>query len=96
MAEEPPVRLLHLLEEIASSSPSFQALLEPSAADQRQRGYYHTLREICQQPLTWEETTGRLIGYRETLKKTLESVTREPGGAVLLTGSGSSFYVGAA
>ncbi len=95
MPRKSDATLQHLLEEIRSQSPSFQALLEPPAADQRKRGYFHTLREICQQPLTWEDTTGRVIGYRETLKKALASITQEPKGSMLLTGSGSSFYVGA-
>lgn len=87
--------LQHLLEDIRSQSPSFHALLESSATDQRQRGYFHTLREISQQPLTWEDTTRRVIRHRETMKKALAGINQEPKGSMLLTGSGSSFYVGA-
>ena len=54
--------------------------------EQRERGYHHTLREILQQPDTWLETAA-LVG------KSGLSLARDEG-PVLLTGSGSSHYIG--
>jgi tagatose-6-phosphate ketose/aldose isomerase len=54
--------------------------------EQRDRGYYHTLREILQQPATWHETS-------ELVRRSGLSL-REGTGPVLLTGSGSSHYIG--
>jgi len=55
-------------------------------SEQRERGYHHTLREILQQPDTWPETAAMVSGSGISL-------AREDG-PVLLTGSGSSHYVG--
>jgi tagatose-6-phosphate ketose/aldose isomerase len=55
-------------------------------ADQRELGYFHTLREILQQPATWRETS-ELLGRSGVLLS-------ESAGPVLLTGSGSSHYIG--
>jgi tagatose-6-phosphate ketose/aldose isomerase len=62
-------------------------LLRPPHDEQIARGYGHTLREICQQPLTWLETASLLLRRAGDLRKSLEGV-----GAVVLTGSGSSVY----
>ncbi len=55
-------------------------------SEQRDRGYYHTLREILQQPATWHETS-------ELVRRSGVSL-REGTGPVLLTGSGSSHFIG--
>ncbi len=55
-------------------------------AEQRERGYYHALREILQQPATWQETS--------TLVRRSGVSLVEGAGPVLLTGSGSSYYIG--
>ena len=65
------------------------ALLAPAREDQIARGYGHTLREICQQPVTWLETGALLPERRSALESALDGV-----GAVVLTGSGSSLYAG--
>ena len=54
--------------------------------EQRERGYFHTLREILQQPDTWLETAAMVKGGGISLAR--------GDGPVLLTGSGSSHYVG--
>ena len=57
--------------------------------------YYHTLREICQQPLTWLDTSARvsdsLVRLREIVAASGVDAKR---GALILTGSGSSLYAG--
>ena len=58
-------------------------------------GYYHTLREICQQPLTWLDTSARvsdsLVRLREIVAASGLDAKR---GALIFTGSGSSLYAG--
>ena len=53
--------------------------------EQRERGYLHTLREILQQPATWLETV-EIVGR--------SGVSLAGEGPVLLTGSGSSHFIG--
>src|SRR6266849_3701530 len=56
-------------------------------AEQERRGYFHTLREICQQPWTWLRTCERMIASRDSLKQDLAGIR-----SLALTGSGSSEY----
>ena len=58
-----------------------------SEAEQKRLGYFHTLREICQQPWTWPRTCERMLAFRDVLKHSLEGAR-----SVVLTGSGSSEY----
>src|SRR2546430_17644398 len=37
--------------------------------EQKRLGYFHTLKEICQQPWTWLRTCVRMIASRDSLKK---------------------------
>jgi tagatose-6-phosphate ketose/aldose isomerase len=62
-------------------------LFERSEEEQRRQGYFHTLREICQQPQTWLRTCDRMIASRNGLKEDLEGIQ-----SLALTGSGSSEY----
>jgi tagatose-6-phosphate ketose/aldose isomerase len=62
-------------------------LRDASEGEQRDAGYLHTLREILQQPETWLETA-------ERLGRSGVSLAGE--GPVLLTGSGSSHFIGEA
>jgi len=83
------------LDELTNQSPAFASLFTNTKIEQEERGYYHTLREICQQPITWHNTTERAIAWEPTLRMTLKN----SGGVdqqadIFLTGSGSSFYVG--
>jgi tagatose-6-phosphate ketose/aldose isomerase len=78
-------------------APAQSALAGRPVEEQRQRGYADTLREICQQPATWEGTTAALVAAAPGLRAFLAEAGFRPGaGSVLLTGSGSSFYVGEA
>jgi D-galactosamine 6-phosphate deaminase/isomerase len=69
------------------------ALLEPAFDEQCAQGYGHTLREICQQPVTWPETAAHMAAAAETLAGALADcrIDRREG-ALVLTGSGSSLY----
>lgn len=85
----------HQLARLAATTPVFRDLLERDAADQHARGYFHTLREIAQQPATWTATAAAMAGHAVTLRAALDDggiLDRQ--GAVVLTGSGSSLYVG--
>ncbi len=83
------------LARVGRSQAAFAELLASGSSEQRKRGYYHTLREIGQQPLTWPETAQIVLESKEDLGPWLVT---ESGGwkadAVILTGSGSSLYVG--
>jgi tagatose-6-phosphate ketose/aldose isomerase len=68
-------------------------LLAATPAEQRERGYGHTLREICQQPVTWSETAAALARSAGVLEAALvEAGIDRREGSVILTGSGSSLY----
>jgi tagatose-6-phosphate ketose/aldose isomerase len=58
-------------------------------AEQMQRGYRHTLREICQQPWTWLSTCERMIAFRDPLVASMSGIN-----SLVFTGSGSSEYAG--
>jgi tagatose-6-phosphate ketose/aldose isomerase len=62
-------------------------LLSLPAGEQIARGYGHTLREVCQQPLTWLKTASGLLRRAPELEPVVEGV--DP---MVLTGSGSSVY----
>jgi tagatose-6-phosphate ketose/aldose isomerase len=70
-------------------APALGALLAPPWPEQLARGYGHTLREICQQPLTWQDTAARLRRAAGPVAESLRGVR-----AVVFTGSGSSLYAG--
>ena len=69
-------------------SVDLDALRSASAAEQRQRGYADTLREIFQQPATWADTAR--LQRSPPLHAALDPRPQH----VVLTGSGSSMYVG--
>jgi len=70
-------------------------LLAASPAEQDGRGYRHTLREICQQPVTWLETASRMAGCLGAIETSLSALDGGgAAGAIVLTGSGSSLYAG--
>src|SRR5437879_9083995 len=56
-------------------------------AEQKRLGYFHTLREICQQPWTWLHTCDRMMASRERLRQHVAGIR-----SLVLTGSGSSEY----
>lgn len=57
--------------------------------EQRSRGYFHTLREIFQQPTTWLDTCGRVLAAAGTVARAADRVY-----SMVLTGSGSSQFAG--
>jgi fructoselysine-6-P-deglycase FrlB-like protein len=68
-------------------------LLEPPFDEQCARGYGHTLREICQQPITWPETAAHMSRVSDTLAQALVDIGIDRHeGSIVLTGSGSSLY----
>jgi tagatose-6-phosphate ketose/aldose isomerase len=77
------------LEAIGESQPRMRALLTADAEVKRRRGYFHTLREIIQQPRTWLDTCARMISHTAELRAVVANVR-----SVVLTGSGSSEYAG--
>ena len=64
-------------------------LLGRTAAEQRSAGYFHTLREICQQPQTWIGTATAARERRLQLTGLVDSCR-----ALIFSGSGSSQYCG--
>jgi tagatose-6-phosphate ketose/aldose isomerase len=64
-------------------------LFARSEADQKRLGYFHTLREICQQPETWLRTCGQMVAATEIVKQVHVGIR-----SLALTGSGSSQYAG--
>src|SRR5437879_1775036 len=72
---------------LAQYQSNAEELFGRTEADQKRLGYFHTLREICQQPWTWLRTCDRMIASRENLRQIMEGVR-----SVTLTGSGSSQY----
>jgi len=75
------------LSDLCAHQAVFAELLNESAATQKERGYFHTLGEICQQPDTWEQTAREVAGRFEDLRESLAGCD-----SVVLTGSGSSEY----
>jgi tagatose-6-phosphate ketose/aldose isomerase len=73
--------------------PTLSALRAAPEASQREHGYADTLREIVQQPATWRVTAGSQgAGWRALLDRVLAAKPAH----IVLTGSGSSVYVGEA
>jgi len=85
-----PERLASWFRELAGQQPVFADLFSPPLDGQLRRGYCHTLREICQQPDTWEQTAQEVAGRLDDLRAALEGCN-----SVVLTGSGSSEYAAA-
>jgi D-galactosamine 6-phosphate deaminase/isomerase len=77
---------------------SLAELIERPPDVQRQFGYGHTVREIDQQPETWIETARRMEAHQPGLADWFSEaglIPSGPGsGGLVLTGSGSSLYVG--
>lgn len=67
-------------------------LLATASAEQRRHGYANTLREILQQPATWVETAALLAD--PSVRAALQAALSPMPSHVVLTGSGSSMYIG--
>ena len=77
------------LRTLSKSQPKAEELLARTPEEQRRLGYFHTLREICQQPATWTQTCSLMLSCAPMLKESLSGIA-----SLLLTGSGSSEYAG--
>ena len=75
--------------ELCERQPEAAKLLKSPAEEQHRRGYFHTLREILQQPATWLRTAQQMSERTLELRECLEGAR-----LVVLTGSGSSEYAG--
>ncbi len=63
---------------------------DASREEQERQGYFHTLREILQQPSTWLDTGERILCQASELSRWMTGIR-----SLVLTGSGSSEYAGA-
>ncbi|NUO74233.1 MAG: tagatose-6-phosphate ketose isomerase, partial [Frateuria sp.] len=72
--------------------PALAQLHGASEAEKARHGYAHTLREILQQPQTWLGTASRLSGGH--IVAMLRELLAARPAHIVLTGSGSSLYVG--
>ena len=68
------------------------ALAATAPAAQNERGYTDTLREILQQPATWQATVAQFGEH--PVRATLQAALTPRPAQVVLTGSGSSIYAG--
>src|SRR5258708_1920376 len=75
--------------DIAQSQDSVAELLARSSEEQQHLGYFHTLREIYQQPSTWSRTAELMVQSAPALRHGLDGIS-----SLTLTGSGSSEFAG--
>ena len=74
---------------LSQRQPKAAELLARSPEEQHRLGYFHTVREICQQPATWLQTSELVISQSASLRSTMADIR-----SLTLTGSGSSEYAG--
>jgi tagatose-6-phosphate ketose/aldose isomerase len=74
---------------LSQRQPKAAELLARSPEEQHRLGYFHTVREICQQPATWLQTSELMISQSASLRSTMADIR-----SLTLTGSGSSEYAG--
>lgn len=77
------------LHKVCERQPEAAKLLEAPDEEQHRRGYFHTLREILQQPASWVRTVQQLSERSTELRESVEGAR-----LLVLTGSGSSEYAG--
>ena len=77
------------LRALAQRQSKMAELLAKSPEEQHRLGYFHTLREICQQPATWLQTCELMQRWASTLRTNTKGIL-----SLILTGSGSSEYAG--
>src|SRR5215475_2425300 len=65
------------------------SVLSMALGEQQAAGFQHTLREIWQQPELWEVTARQIASLSERLRARISNAK-----SIVLTGSGSSQYVG--
>lgn len=71
-----------------------QKLFGKSVAEWVECGAVHTAAEIAQQPATWEKTCLQIHGDEKELESFVAQVTDESDFDVVLTGAGTSEYIG--
>jgi len=69
---------------LIKGQPRAAELLGSSETEQKWLGYYHTLRDINQQPWTWLRTCARIVASRDDLIRELPEIQ-----SLALTGSSS-------
>lgn len=70
-------------------------LLDLPEAEKERLGAVHTPREIAQQPFIWRDTAARLAGERDDIVAFLKkSKCLTASGRIVMTGAGTSAYVG--
>jgi tagatose-6-phosphate ketose/aldose isomerase len=74
---------------LSRRQPKAAELLARSPEEQQRLGYFHTFREICQQPSTWLQTSELMVSQSANLRSTMAGIRN-----LTLTGSGSSEYAG--
>ncbi len=77
------------LRNMCERQPELARLLGASEEEQRRRGYFHTLREILQQPSSWIHTAEQVAALASDLRTCVSGIRN-----LVLTGSGSSEYAG--
>ncbi len=77
------------LRDICERQPEAARLLSAPEEEQQRRGYFHTLREIFQQPSSWLHTAAQMSLLASDLRRCLAGIRN-----LVLTGSGSSEYAG--
>src|SRR5215472_16149734 len=77
------------LEKLSISRPQVAEILSRSPEQQQAAGYFHTLREILQQPSTWIKTAEQMMTSGAALRDCTKDLR-----ALVLTGSGSSEFAG--
>ena len=59
-----------------------------------ERGAEHTAKEIAQQPAVWRETAARVLSYKEEVDAFLRPLLEYPDLRIILTGAGTSAFIG--
>ena len=75
--------------ELRNGQAKAAELFNKPEAEQRRLGYFHTLKEICQQPWTWLRTCDQMLASQEVLREITGNIK-----SLTFTGSGSSEYAG--
>ena len=77
------------LHDVCERQPQAARLFRATEDEQRSRGYYHTLREIVQQPFSWIRTADQIVRLAPDLRSCVSELRN-----IVLTGSGSCEYAG--
>jgi tagatose-6-phosphate ketose/aldose isomerase len=77
------------LEELGRFQPVLAEMLARRPEEQQRMGYFHTLREICQQPATWIHTAKLMQESAGKISPLIEGIS-----SLVLSGSGSSEFAG--